>query len=94
MVFLNFRISASADALAAILKEYDCHVPIGIQDTAILKQWRSYWALIWVVVIFIAMTSKPDVALIFILGVSLRVPDRLIAWVKLFLVSSLLFRYA
>ena len=47
-----------------------------------------------VVVVFIAMTSKPDVALIFILGVSFRVPDTLIAWVKLFLVSSLLFRYA
>ena len=55
MLFLNLSRSASAEALAAIRKVQDFQVPVGTQDTEILKQCRSYVALSCVVVIFIAI---------------------------------------
>ena len=56
--------------MAAILKLQDCQVPVGTQDTDILKQCRSYVALSCVVVIFIAIRSKPVVRLSASAGVS------------------------
>ena len=85
---MNLSRSARAAALAAILKLQDCHVPVGTQETAILKQCRSYVALSCVVVIFIAIRSKPVVILMLIFGVSLMVPLRPRVWVKrLFLIN-------
>lgn len=85
--------SERAAAFAAILKLHDCQFPVGTQDTLMLKQCKSYVALNCVVVIFMAIKSKPVVALSDIFGVSLILPERPRVCVNLLFVISWPFVY-